>query len=53
MWLGEKPADLSQLEALFTPYPSEAMTCWPLSARIGNAKSNDAHLTEPIVAASM
>ena len=29
------------------PYPSEAMTCWPVSARVGNVKNNDLSLIEP------
>jgi len=27
------------------------MTCWPVSARVGNVKNNDASLIEPITAA--
>ena len=34
-WLGEEPADLRQLKALFAPYPSGAMTCWAVSTRVG------------------
>jgi putative SOS response-associated peptidase YedK len=37
-WLGEKPADRRQLKALLAPYPSDAMTCWPVSTRVGNVK---------------
>jgi len=51
MWLGEEPADPPQLKSLLAPYPSEAMTCWPVSARVGNVKNNDPSLIEPIVAA--
>ena len=47
-WLGEEPADPPQLKALFAPYPSEGMTCWPISARVGNVKNNDPSLIEPI-----
>jgi putative SOS response-associated peptidase YedK len=47
-WLGEEPADAPQLKALLAPYPSEAMTCWPVSARVGNVKNNDPSLIEPI-----
>ena len=47
VWLGEEPADASQIKALFAPYPSEEMTCWPVSARVGN-KNNDPSLIEPI-----
>ena len=47
LWLEEEPADLRQLKALFAPYPSEAMTCWPVSTRVGNFKNNDPSLIEP------
>ena len=50
VWLGEEPADPHQLKALLTPYPSEAMPCWPVSARVGNVKNNDPSLIGPIVA---
>jgi hypothetical protein len=30
------------------PYPSEEMTCWPVSPRVGNVKYNDPSLIEPI-----
>ena len=48
VWLGEEPADLRQLKALLVPYPSEGMTCWPVSTRVGSIKNNDASLIEPI-----
>ena len=47
-WLGEETADPHQLKALLAPYPSERMTCWPVSARVGNVKNNDPSLIEPI-----
>src|SRR5246127_2494389 len=47
-WLGEEPADPRELKALLAPYPSEGMTCWPASARIGNVKNNDPTLIEPL-----
>ena len=50
VWLGEEPADASTLKALLAPFPSEEMTCWPVSARVGNVKNNDASLIEPIAA---
>jgi hypothetical protein len=31
------------------PYPPEEMTCWPVSARVGNVKNNDPSPIEPIV----
>ena len=49
-WLGEEPADVHQLRAMLAPYPSAAMTNWPVSTRVGNVKNNDASLIEPIAA---
>jgi putative SOS response-associated peptidase YedK len=40
----------SPLKALLEPYPSERMTCWPVSARVGNVKNNDPSLIETIAA---
>ena len=46
-WLGEEPADgPPQLKALLAPYPSEEMTCWPVSPRVGNVKNNDPSLIQ-------
>src|SRR6476619_2617197 len=50
VWLGEEPADESRLKALLAPFPSEEMTCWPVSARVGNVKNNDSSVIEPIAA---
>jgi putative SOS response-associated peptidase YedK len=50
VWLGEESADVSALKALLAPFPSEEMTCWPVSARVGNVKNNDATLIERIAA---
>jgi putative SOS response-associated peptidase YedK len=47
-WLGEAPAALPQLKAMLAPYPSEEMTCWPASTRVGNVKNNDPSLIEPV-----
>jgi SOS response associated peptidase (SRAP) len=47
VWLGEEPANPRQLKALLAPYPSEGMTCWPVSTRVGNVKNNDPSLIEP------
>jgi putative SOS response-associated peptidase YedK len=30
-WLREEPADPRQLKALLAPYPSDEMTCWPVT----------------------
>ena len=51
VWLGEDPADASQLKALLAPYPAEEMTSWPVSPRVGNVKNNDPALIEPIALA--
>jgi putative SOS response-associated peptidase YedK len=48
VWLGEESEDASDLKALLAPLPSEEMTCWPVSERVGNVKNNDASLIEPI-----
>jgi putative SOS response-associated peptidase YedK len=50
VWLGEEPAEAFALKALLAPLPSEEMTCWPVSARVGNVKNNDASLIEAIAA---
>ena len=50
VWLGEEPSDVCQLKALLAPYPSDGMTCWPVSTRVGNVKNNDPSLIEPIAA---
>jgi hypothetical protein len=49
-WLGEEPAETSAVKALLAPLPSDGMTCWPVGARVGNVKNNDASLIEPIAA---
>ena len=33
---------------LVAPYLSEKMTCWPVSARLGDLKNNDPSLVEPL-----
>ena len=43
-WLGEEQPDPPQLKSLLAPYPSEAMTCWPVSPRVGSVKNNDPSL---------
>jgi hypothetical protein len=35
---------------MLLPYPSEGMTCWPISTRVGNVKNNDPSLIEPVAA---
>jgi putative SOS response-associated peptidase YedK len=48
--LGKSLADTRQLQSMLAPDPSEAMTCWPVSTRVGRVKNNDAGLIEPIAA---
>jgi putative SOS response-associated peptidase YedK len=50
VWLGETPAGPAELKPLLAPSPSEEMTCWPVSARVGNVRNNDASLIEPLAA---
>jgi putative SOS response-associated peptidase YedK len=50
VWLGEEPAEPAELKALLAPFPTEEMTCWPMSTRVGNVKNDDASLIEPIAA---
>jgi putative SOS response-associated peptidase YedK len=49
-WLGED-LPTRQIKTLLAPYPSEEMTCWPVSPRVGNVKNNDPSLVEPIAGA--
>jgi hypothetical protein len=44
------PGSVRSRRTLLAPYPSEAMMCWPVSARVGNVKNNDPSLIEPIAA---
>ena|SRR5437868_2709966 len=50
VWLGEELGDASSLKAMLVPFPSDEMTCWPVSTRVGNVKNNDPSLIEPIAA---
>jgi len=47
---GKEPVDAGQRKAMLAPYPSENMTCWPVSPRVGNIKNNDPGLIELIAA---
>jgi hypothetical protein len=48
MWLGEEPAEPDQLKSILVPY-AVPMVAWPVTARVGNVKNNDATLIEPIM----
>jgi putative SOS response-associated peptidase YedK len=41
-------ATVEQLQALFHPFPADRMTAWPVSARVGNVKHDDAELVRPL-----
>jgi putative SOS response-associated peptidase YedK len=43
-WLGEDAAEREQLKAVLRPYPAEDLTCWAVSARVGNVSNNDPKL---------
>ena len=45
---GQEAAEPAQLKAMLAPYPSDRMTCWPVSARVGSVKNNDPSLVEPV-----
>jgi putative SOS response-associated peptidase YedK len=46
-WLGEEPVEPVRLLQLLKPYPAEAMMAFPVDARVGNVKNDDAALIEP------
>ena len=50
VWLGEEPADASAVKALLAPFPSDEMTSWAVSPRVGNVRNNDSSLIERIAA---
>ncbi len=43
-WLGEAPVTAGEAEALMKPFPSQLMSLWPVSKRVGNIRNNDADL---------
>ncbi len=47
-WLGETPANNSELKALLKPYPAAAMTFWPVDRRVGNVKYDSPDLFAPL-----
>lgn len=36
----------AKLKAMLAPHPSDAMTCWPVAARVGSVENNDPSLIE-------
>jgi putative SOS response-associated peptidase YedK len=47
LWLGEEAVEPEPAKAVLRPYPADTMTMWPVSARVGNVRSNDPSLIEP------
>ena len=51
-WLGSgkdaTPRELGDLQHLLRPYPAEEMTCWPVSANVGNPRNQGAELIESV-----
>jgi putative SOS response-associated peptidase YedK len=50
-WLGEEEADPMRLLLMLKPYPAEAMMTFPVDAKVGNVKNDEAALIEPLAAA--
>ena len=49
-WLGEEPVDPVRLLGMLRPFPAEKMTCFPVDARVGNVKNDDATLIQLVQA---
>jgi putative SOS response-associated peptidase YedK len=47
-WLGESDADPVRLLRMLRPFPAEAMMAFPVDARVGNVKNDDAGLMEAL-----
>jgi putative SOS response-associated peptidase YedK len=50
-WLGEQEADPVRLLQTLKPFPAEAMMAFPVDARVGNVKNDDADLLDAAVPA--
>lgn len=46
-WLEPEAHDPSSLVALLKPYPAEAMTAWPIGARVNSPKNDSPECLEP------
>jgi putative SOS response-associated peptidase YedK len=47
-WLDPKGAKGPELQALLRPYPAEAMSAYPVSSHVNNARHNDADCVAPL-----
>jgi putative SOS response-associated peptidase YedK len=50
-WLGEEEADPMRLLLMLKPYPAEVMMTFPVDAKVGNVKNDDATLIEALAVA--
>ena len=50
LWLGKEPAEPAELKGLLSPFPSDEMTCWPVSPWVGKVRNHDPSLIELIAA---
>ena len=46
-WLGERAVPEPALKAMLKPYASDAMTFWPVDARIGDVRNDNPDLFAP------
>ncbi len=49
-WLGEEPAEPTELQALLKPYPAEHMRVYPIGTRVNSVKNDDPSLLDPMMA---
>ncbi len=47
-WLGEDEADPVRLLQMLKPFPADAMMAFPVDAKVGNVKNDDATLVAPV-----
>lgn len=47
-WLGETPAESSELTALLRPYPAGALVMWPVDRRVNKPDVDDASLLDRV-----
>jgi putative SOS response-associated peptidase YedK len=47
-WLGEDEADPVRLLQMLKPFAADAMMAFPVDAKVGNVKNDDATLIEPL-----
>jgi putative SOS response-associated peptidase YedK len=50
-WLSREVTDPVQVERLLVPFPTDAMTAWPVSPAVNNVRNDDPRLIEPLAEA--